>query len=362
MNFEGIKLVEGSANYNIVATALTQNQRQSLQALETGEIVYVTDIDVPGLQVYDGTVWKNLSIVSAANTTVTPTGTISSTTVQAALAELDTEKAAVSSLAVVATSGSYDDLLDLPELTLKADLVNGKIPTSQIPDTVLGQLEYQGVWDMSVDLPTIIPSMKGHYYVANAAGNGYNIGDWAVCNGITWDKVDNTDAVFSVNGYTGAVSLTKTDLGLGNADNTSDANKPISTATQTVLDQKANLSGALFTGDISTTGAIYDVIGNVRAIPQNSQTAAYILQASDAGKHINITTGGVTIPAGEFAIGDCIIVYNDSSTTQTITCSAVTAYVSGTNVVKTSVVLAARGLATLMFNRLTDVVISGDVT
>lgn len=362
MNFEGIKLVEGSTNYNIVATALTQNQRQSLQGLETGEIVYVTDVTPAGLQVFDGAAWKNLSIVAASNTTVTPTGTISSTNVQSALAELDTEKAAVSSLADIATSGSYNDLLDIPDFTLKADLVNGKVPTSQIPDTVLGQLEYMGVWDMSVDLPTIIPSMKGNYYVANVSGNGYTIGDWAVCNGLTWDKVDNTDAVFSVNGYTGAVSLTKFDLGLGNADNTSDANKPISTATQFVLDQKANLAGASFTGDISTTGAIYDVIGNVRAIPQNYQTSAYTLQASDAGKHISIATGGVTIPAGVFAIGDCIIVYNDSSTTQVITCSAVTAYVSGTNVVKSSIVLASRGLATLMFNRLTDVVISGDVT
>lgn len=44
----------------------------------------------------------------------------------------------------------------------------------------------------------------------------------------------------SVNGYTlPDVVLTKADLGLGNADNTSDANKPISTATQTALDLKA---------------------------------------------------------------------------------------------------------------------------
>lgn len=46
--------------------------------------------------------------------------------------------------------------------------------------------------------------------------------------------------VTSVNGKTGAVTLTKADVGLGNVDNTSDANKPISTATQTALDKKAN--------------------------------------------------------------------------------------------------------------------------
>lgn len=48
-------------------------------------------------------------------------------------------------------------------------------------------------------------------------------------------------AVASVNGQTGVVVLAKSDIGLGNVDNTSDANKPVSTATQTALNLKANL-------------------------------------------------------------------------------------------------------------------------
>lgn len=44
-----------------------------------------------------------------------------------------------------------------------------------------------------------------------------------------------TDLVSSVNGKTGTVTLVKGDVGLGNVDNTSDADKPISTATQTAL-------------------------------------------------------------------------------------------------------------------------------
>lgn len=46
-------------------------------------------------------------------------------------------------------------------------------------------------------------------------------------------------AVTSVAGKTGDVALTKADVGLSNADNTSDAAKPVSTATQTALDGKA---------------------------------------------------------------------------------------------------------------------------
>lgn len=59
--------------------------------------------------------------------------------------------------------------------------------------------------------------------------------------------------VQSVAGKTGAVTLSKSDVGLGNVDNTSDANKPISTATQTALDAKANLPGS--NGLIARTGA-----------------------------------------------------------------------------------------------------------
>jgi hypothetical protein len=64
--------------------------------------------------------------------------------------------------------------------------------------------------------------------------------------------------------FTGTVSgITKSMVGLGNVDNTSDANKPVSTATQTALDLKANLAGPTFTGTVvlpSTTS-----IGNVSA-------------------------------------------------------------------------------------------------
>src|SRR5664279_3990179 len=48
--------------------------------------------------------------------------------------------------------------------------------------------------------------------------------------------------VSSVNAHTGAVVLAKTDVGLGNVDNTNDLGKPISATTQTALDAKAPLA------------------------------------------------------------------------------------------------------------------------
>ena len=64
-------------------------------------------------------------------------------------------------------------------------------------------------------------------------------------------------ALLATMGYAdGAVStavaaLTKTSVGLANVDNTSDANKPVSTATQTALNLKANLDSPTFTGTVT---------------------------------------------------------------------------------------------------------------
>jgi hypothetical protein len=56
--------------------------------------------------------------------------------------------------------------------------------------------------------------------------------------------------------FTGTVAgITKSMVGLGNVDNTTDANKPVSTATQTALDTKLNLSGGTLTGALTLSGA-----------------------------------------------------------------------------------------------------------
>jgi hypothetical protein len=98
---------------------------------------------------------------------------------------------------------------------------SGTVPISQLPAAVLGALSYQGTWNASTNTPTLTSSVgtKGYYYVVNVSGstnlNGITdwlVGDWAVYNGTIWQKVDNTDAVTSVNGYTGTVVLTAADV------------------------------------------------------------------------------------------------------------------------------------------------------
>lgn len=91
----------------------------------------------------------------------------------------------------------------------------GKIPTSQLPDSIVGQLEYQGAYDASGGAAPGSP-LKGQYWIISVGGTintvSYTVGDWIVYNGTTFDKIDNTDAVTTVAGRTGAIVLTTADV------------------------------------------------------------------------------------------------------------------------------------------------------
>ena len=102
----------------------------------------------------------------------------------------------------------------------------------------------------------------------------------------TFLRGDNTWAttpaapVSSVAGKTGAVTLVKADVGLANVDNTSDANKPVSTAQQTALDGKVSTTVTVSAGTGLTGGG--DLTAN-RTISANFGSAAgTIAQGNDS--------------------------------------------------------------------------------
>ena len=51
----------------------------------------------------------------------------------------------------------------------------------------------------------------------------------------------------------------------------------------------------------------------------SAHTGAHTLVAADSGKHISITTGGVTVNTDVFEVGDAVSIYNNSGSNQTIT-------------------------------------------
>jgi hypothetical protein len=88
----------------------------------------------------------------------------------------------------------------------------------------IGGTTYQGTWNASTNTPSLTSSVgtNGHYYIVSVDGstdlNGitdWKVGDWAIFAGTSWQKVDNTDAVVTVNGFTGAVNLTTSNISEG---------------------------------------------------------------------------------------------------------------------------------------------------
>jgi hypothetical protein len=107
--------------------------------------------------------------------------------------------------------------------------------------------------------------------------------------------------------FTGTVSgVSKAMVGLGNVDNTSDANKPVSTAQQTALNLKANLASPTFTGTVSGITAAMVGLGNVTNTSDankpvsTAQQTALNLKANLASPTF---TGTVVLPAGQVVNG-----------------------------------------------------------
>lgn len=146
---------------------------------------------------------------------------------------------------------------------------NGKIVLSQIPDAVYGNVLYGGnfVYSTESQSHAVYPSsslkarlgitnsiidlsenatgsqggsiptygyeeLEGVYFICQIqgtdvtsfafAGEEFEIGDWVISTGEGWQKVDNTDAVKSVNGQIGVVNITKVDSAT-NADTATNA-------------------------------------------------------------------------------------------------------------------------------------------
>lgn len=113
---------------------------------------------------------------------------------------------------------------------------------------------------------------------------------------ITQTSASTSYATIANPTFTGTVSgITKSMVGLGNVDNTSDANKPVSSATQTALNLKANLSGASFSGAISAPsgssfGALTITSGLIQSSGDINISAAATTDTTDISSSVRMST------------------------------------------------------------------------
>lgn len=107
---------------------------------------------------------------------------------------------------------------------------NGQIDPSLLPGNYIGAMVYRGVWDASSgDAPGIsigrLTPEKGDYYIVSVSGNtnldgitDWQVGDYAIYNGVAWDKIDNTEPIIYANNvlydYSHYPSITQTKAAL----------------------------------------------------------------------------------------------------------------------------------------------------
>ena len=177
----------------------------------------------------------------------------------------------------------------------------------------------------------------GSYVESLVAGTGVTLANNSGEGATPTVAVDTTIiAPIASPTFTGTVSgITSTMVGLGNVDNTSDANKPVSTAAQTALDLKAPLASPTFTGTVAGITATMVGLGNVddtsdanKPVSTAQQTALDLkanlasptftgtTTTSDLTVSGNLTVSGTTtsINTETLTVDDNVIVLNNNVT------------------------------------------------
>jgi hypothetical protein len=124
--------------------------------------------------------------------------------------------------------------------------------------------------------------------------------------------------------------------------------------------QSAN-TGSTQTQTLPATDAV--TLGYLNAPPVGTKTASYTLAVGDVGKYVQLgASGAIVIPTSTFSEGDLISIYNNTASTATITCSAPTTKIAGSNTTVTSATLAIQGVCTVLFSSATTCVLTGNVS
>ena len=172
-------------------------------------------------------------------------------------------------------------------LDLKADLVEGKVPASQLPGFVDTIEEFPRYIDFpTVGLPLVIyvDATTGHTYrwsgsMYASVGGSISLGD---TNGQAFDGARGLISYTHVTDGTNPHNVTKADLGLENVDNTSDANKPMNSITSDALNLKANKV------DLDLHKAS---ISNPHSVDKGQIGLGYVDNTSDLAKPVSTATG-----------------------------------------------------------------------
>lgn len=181
----------------------------------------------------------------------------------------------------------------------------GKVPLSQLPASLL---EYKGSWNAATNTPTLVngTGVSGYTYICNVGGTVnfgagplvFIAGDWVVYDGTIWERVINSNLVVSVNGQTGVVVLTTTNIAEGTNLYYTDARAQasITGGASSIVTANLGTSKALVSdgsGKVAVAAATTSTeIGYVNGVTSSIQTQLNGKQAT--GNYVTALTGDVT--------------------------------------------------------------------
>ncbi len=275
------KMYVGATSGNVLVNPDSSDKAATADKLTTARTISLSG-DATGNTSFDGSANKTIA-VTLANSGVTA-GTYPKVTVDAKGrvtngAALTAADIPALTLDILSDANAVELIANKGEANGYAGLdANKKLLLANMPDAIIGQMIHAGELDVSTMIATLTTNGKntlnvtsatitltndttavtgytsnqGNYYVATKAGTfasyTFAVGDWLVANASGWAKVDNTDAVTSVNGSTGAVSITTITGNAGSA-----------TKLQTARNITVNLestSAASFNGTANVTPGV----------------------------------------------------------------------------------------------------------
>ena len=185
---------------------------------------------------------------------------------------------------------------------------------------ITGGVIYKGTWSAATNTPTLVSptdsTTLGSYYVVSEAGTrfslDFNIGDWVISNGSTWQKVDNTDAVSSVFTRTGAVVAANGDYTASNITNVPSGNISAVTVQAALNELDGDISAAqeILTATVTNAESTAITRGQVVYVFSATGNRISVKLASNASEATSSKTFGVvtdaSIAAGTTGLVTCV--------------------------------------------------------
>ena len=185
---------------------------------------------------------------------------------------------------------------------------------------ITGGVIYKGTWSAASNTPTLTSptdsTTLGSYYVVSEAGTrfslDFNIGDWVISNGSTWQKVDNTDAVSSVFTRTGAVVAANGDYTASNITNVPSGNISAVTVQAALNELDGDISAAqeILTATVTNAESTAITRGQVVYVFSATGNRISVKLASNASEATSSKTFGVvtdaSIAAGTTGLVTCV--------------------------------------------------------